>query len=100
MASKPIVRASFLYSSSRNWNKVYLIGIEQPVAVANPRIFYCILQMPIVLDMIWYDMMYMIWYNIRYDMIYDMIRYDIWYDMIRYDVWYKIWYMIWYDMIW
>ena len=46
--------------------------------------------------MIWYDIRYdMIWYMIWYDMIYDMIWYDIWYDMI-YDM---IWYMI-YNMIW
>jgi hypothetical protein len=58
---------------------------------------------------IWYDMIYdILWYDI-YDMIYDILWYDIydmihgicamiWYDMIWYDM---IWYdMIWCDMIW
>ena len=69
-------------------------------------------------DMTWY-MLYDIWYDIIY-MIYDMmrynmIRYDMFYDMIYmtwymlYDIWYDIydtiWYMIWcetirYGMIW
>jgi hypothetical protein len=40
-------------------------------------------------EMVWYDMIYDIWY--------DMILYMIWYDMIWYDIWYVIWY-IWYDI--
>jgi hypothetical protein len=67
----------------------------------------------ILYDMIWYDIWYMIydilydmtWYDIWYDILYDMIYYMTWYDMIWYDIWYDmiwymIWYDIWYDMIW
>jgi hypothetical protein len=56
------------------------------------------------IDMIWCDMIY----DIIYDMIhYDTIRYDICYDMIQYDtIWYMLWYicdtidMLWHDMVW
>jgi hypothetical protein len=35
-------------------------------------------------DMMWYDMIYIIWYDIWYNVIYDMI----------YMIWYDIWYII------
>jgi hypothetical protein len=56
--------------------------------------------------MIRYDMICVIWYDMWYDMICDMIWYDmiwyVWYDMIYDDmwcdmIWYVIWYM-WYDI--
>jgi hypothetical protein len=44
--------------------------------------------------MIWYDISYMIWYDVMW---YGMI-YMIWYDI--YDIWYMVWYDIWwYDMM-
>jgi len=60
--------------------------------------------LPFVHALIMWLFSIMIWYDMIYDTIYDMIWYDmIWYDMIWYDmIWYDmIWYdMIWYDMIW
>jgi len=46
-----------------------------------------------IYDMVWYDMIYMVWY-IWYDMWYDMVWYDIWYDMIYGMVWYGMIYII------
>jgi len=39
----------------------------------------------------WYDIYYVIWCDIWYD----VIRYMMWFDAI----WYGIWYMTWYDMM-
>jgi hypothetical protein len=39
-------------------------------------------------DMIWYDVKYMIFYDLLYDVMWNIVWYDV------------IWYIIWYDVMW
>ena len=97
------------FSCSRTISFLRILEHINIEAVISQRTFMLLLQISVDVmwydiwyiiwyDMMWYDIWHIIWYDVIWcDMIYDMIC-DIWYVIC--DIWYMIYDMIWYDMIW